>query len=110
MTTKFKFPPKTFRDVTKQKPDVLKVINANAPKDAITKIYECKDTAIIHSKDSNSNYASISHAKGYDFIKEWEIKYCIDHILIEDYENVRMKVSSNGVIHLFTNRKTAIVN
>jgi len=80
MTIKYKFTPKTFQEVTKQKTNVLKVVTTDMTDDVITKICECKDTAIIHSKSSNSNHASISNAKGFDFIQEWEIKYAIDHI------------------------------
>ncbi|MGE7951958.1 DUF1827 family protein [Lysinibacillus xylanilyticus] len=110
MTVKYKFVPRTFQDVTKQRPDVLKVVTADISDDVITKIYECKETAIIHSKNSNSNHASISNAKGYDFIQEWEIKYAIDHILNADYTNVSMLVSSNGVIHLYSNKETVLLN
>lgn len=110
MTTKLKFTPRTFRDVTKQKPDVLKIVTADMPKDVITKIYECKETAIIHSQNSTSNHASISNAKGYDSIQDWEIKYAIDRILNEDYTNVSMLVSSNGVIHLYANKKNMLLS
>lgn len=104
MTTKFKFIPRTFRDVTKQKPDVLKVVNANAPNDVITKIFERKDTVIIHSKNSSSNHASISNAKGHGFIQEWEIRYTIEHILRVELENVSILVSDNGVVHIYANK------
>ncbi|KOP78674.1 hypothetical protein AMS59_12735 [Lysinibacillus sp. FJAT-14745] len=110
MTIQYKFTPRPFRDVTKQKPDVLKVVTADMSDDVITKIYECKETVIIHSKNSNSNHASISNAKGYDSIQQWEIKYAIDHILNEDYSNVSMLVSSNGVIHLYANKETVLLN
>jgi len=100
MSVKYKFKPKTF-SVTKQKPDVLKIVTADLTDDVITKIYECKDTAIIHSKSSNSNHASISNAKGYDFIQDWEIKYAINHILNTDYTSVNIMVGSTGVIHLY---------
>lgn len=109
MTVKYKFTPRTFRDVTKQKPDVIKVVTADMS-DVITKIYECKETAIIHSKNSSLNHASISNAKGYDFIQAWEIKYAIDHILNVDYTDVSMLVTNNGVIHLYANKETALVN
>lgn len=110
MMVHYNFTPRTFKDVTKQKPDVIKIVTTDLPGDVITKIYECKETAIIHSKNSNSNHASISNAKGYDFIQEWEIKYAIDHILKADYTNVSMLVSSNGVIHLYANNKTSLLN
>ncbi|MFF2179448.1 hypothetical protein ACFVT8_23795 [Lysinibacillus sp. NPDC058147] len=110
MTVKYKFKSKTFKEVTKQKTDVLKIVTADLADDVITKIYECKDTVIIHSKNSNSNHASISNAKGYDFIQEWEIRYAIDYILNADYTSVSMRVSSTGVIHLYANKDNILLN
>ncbi|MGN4124843.1 hypothetical protein ACMGD3_07480 [Lysinibacillus sphaericus] len=111
MTVKYQFSNhQKFRDVTKQKPDVIKVVTADMSDDIITRIYECKETAIIHSKNSSSNHASISNAKGYDSIQEWEIKYAINHILNVDYTNVSMLVSSNGVIHLYADKDNAFLN
>lgn len=110
MAVKYKFPTRKFLDVTQEKPDLLKMVTANIPSDAVTRIYESKDTSIIHSKSSSSNHASISNAKGYEYIEEWEFKYVVDHILNEDYTNVSMLVSSNGVIHLYANKGTTLVN
>ena len=111
MTVKYQFSnQQAFRDVTKRRPDVIKVVTADISDDVITKIYECKETAIIHSKNSSSNHASISNAKGYDFIQEWEIKYAINRILKEEYENVTMLVSGNGVIHLYAKEGSALLN
>lgn len=109
MTVKYQFSnQQKFRDVTKQKPDVIKVVTADLSDDVITRIYECKETAIIHSKNSTSNHASISNA--YDFIQEWEITYAINRILKEEYENVTMFVGGNGVIHLYAKEGSALLN
>lgn len=105
-----KFQARTFKDVTKQKPDVLKVMTPNMPNDVTIKIYECKDTIIIHSKNDKTNHASISHAKGYDHIQDWEIVYAIKHILKETNEIVRVFVKGNGIIHIFTKESVVLLN
>lgn len=87
-----------FRDITAERPDVVETVANSTKNDAIVRIYECKETAIIHSKSPEINHASLSNAKGQ--IDEWEIVYAIEHILKESNENIIMLVGNNGVIHL----------
>lgn len=110
MMAQYNFAPRTFKDVTKQKPDILKVMTPNMPKDVTIKIYEWKDTIIIHSKNDKTNHASISNAKGYDHIQDWEIVHAIKHILKETNENVRVFVKGNGIIHLLVKGSNVLIN
>lgn len=104
MTIKFINPftnQRNFRDITSERQDVVKIASSDLPDDAVTKVYECKETRIIHSKTANSNHASISNSKGFGYVQEWELRYVVEHILKEDYEKVCMLVGGNGVIHLY---------
>ncbi|WP_332647031.1 DUF1827 family protein [Lysinibacillus sp. 54212] len=101
---------RTFRDITKLRPDVVQAVLSTSPSDEIIKIYECGESRIIHSKNDKTNRASISNSKGCDFIQEWEITYMLDHILKESNENVVMYVSPNGVIYLQTKEANSLVN
>ncbi|MFJ7665619.1 hypothetical protein ACIQXI_00840 [Lysinibacillus sp. NPDC097195] len=105
-----KYLTKTFKDVTKKKTDALQVMTRNMPNDVIIKIYECKDTIIIHSKNDTTNHASLSHAKGYEHIQDWEIVYAIKHILKETNENVRVFVKGNGIIHICVKGSNVLIN
>ena len=105
-----KYLTKTFKDVTKKKTDVLQVMTSSMPDDVIIKIYECKDTIIIHSKSDKTNHASLSHAKGFEHIQDWEIVYAIKHILKETNQNVRVFVKGNGIIHLLVKGSNILIN
>lgn len=101
---------RSFRDITKKRPDIVQIVKVSQPNDVVTKIYECKDTIIIYSKSSKSNHASISHAKGYVFVQEWEIAYAINRILKVKNEDVIMHVGGNGVIHLRVKEESLLKN
>lgn len=90
----------TFLDITKERPDVVKIVSETLPHDIITKVYECNESRIIHTKNYKTNHASISNSKGYEYIQEWEIAYVIEHILEVDIEDVIMYVSRNSFIHI----------
>lgn len=94
---------RTFRDITSKRPDVVETVANSAKNDATIKIYECKETAIIHSKSLEIDHASISNKKGK--VQEWEIVYAIENILKESKENIIMLVGRNGVIHLNVKEK-----
>ncbi|MFJ8091110.1 hypothetical protein ACIQ7N_23445 [Lysinibacillus sp. NPDC095746] len=61
----------TFRNTTKERLDIVKIVASSEPKDVIVTVYERKDTLVIHSKSDKKNYASISKGKGQ--IKDWEL-------------------------------------
>ena len=89
-----------FRDVTKERPEAVQAVLSTSSPDVIVKIYECGESIIIHSTNSNTNCASISNSKGYSYVQEWEIDYMIKHILKKSKEDVVMYFSQNGVIYL----------
>ncbi|MET4562155.1 hypothetical protein ABIA69_003341 [Lysinibacillus parviboronicapiens] len=96
MATIFKFSNKTFRDITKERVDVVKI--ASGFMGGTVKVYERKGTVIIHSENKQSSHASISNENGQ--VKEWEIKYAIEHILKRDLTDVNIRVSETGVVHI----------
>lgn len=95
---------RTFKDVTKDRRDIVKIVSKTSPKDTITKIYECNGSVIIHSKNTQKNHASISNRKGYGYVQEWEISYMIERILKVRNKDVVMHVGQTGVIHLVTKK------
>ncbi|MEG0259187.1 MAG: hypothetical protein RR651_04880 [Lysinibacillus sp.] len=92
----------TFRDVTKENPETVKAVLSTSPADVIVKVYECEESIIIHSKNHNTNCASISNSKGYGYVQKWEIVYMLEHIIMASSDDVVMNVSPNGVIYLRT--------
>lgn len=98
MAIKSKFFDRTFRDTTKEREDIVKVVSSGETKDTVVTIYERKNTLVIHSKSDTVNHASISKAKGH--IKEWEIAYIIDNIIKEDKDDVELYTKGAGVLHL----------
>jgi hypothetical protein len=92
----YNFPTKTFRDITKERVDVVTI--ASGFMGGAVKVYECKGTVIIHSENKKSSHASISNERGQ--VKEWEIRYAIEHILKRGLTEVNIKVSNIGVIHI----------
>lgn len=91
---------KTFRDITKERSDIVKVVSENSPPDVTTKVYECHESKVIHTKSYNTNHASISNSKGYGYVQMWEIAYVIERILGVEKKDVNMYVSENSVIHI----------
>lgn len=113
MKIKFKNPfssQRTFRDITKESPEVVKAVLATSPSDVIVKVYGCGDSKIIHSKNDKSNCASISNSKGYGYVQEWEISYMLEHILKKSNDDVVMYVSPNGVIYLRAKEDIVLAN
>lgn len=102
MAIKSKFFDRTFRDTTLKRNDIVQIVTSSGPENVIVKVYERKDTLIIHSKSDQSSHASISKGNGH--IKEWEIAYVVQNILKEDNENVYMYIGRKGVIHIRTKR------
>ncbi|GAB0167430.1 DUF1827 family protein [Lysinibacillus sp. CTST325] len=103
MPIKFKNPfskQRIFRDVTKERPDAVRAVLSTSPADVLIKIYECGESIIIHSKNDNTNCASISNSRGYGYVQEWEIVYMLEHIIKKSNDEVVMNVSPNGVIYL----------
>lgn len=98
MVVKSGFLNKTFRNTTKERPDIVKIVASSEPKDVIVTVYERKDTLVIHSKSDKKNHASISKGKGQ--IKNWEIAYIIEHILKMDQDDVFIYTKGTKVIHL----------
>ena len=101
---------RTFRDITKERLNVVKLMCENAPSNTVMKIYECRDSIIIHSKTDITNHASISNIKGYRYIEEWEITYVLDHILKLENKDVIMQVSTNNVIHFYPKDEATLLN
>lgn len=99
-----------FRDITNKKKDVVNLMKSNLLDESVIKIYECKNTIIIHSKNDGKNHASISHRDGCSYIQEWEIEYAMDRILKERRENVIMLVGKGNVIHLYAKENTTVYN
>lgn len=89
---------KTFRNTTKERPDIVKVVASSEEKDVIVTVYERKDTLVIHSKNDTTNHASISKGKGQ--IRNWEIAYIIEHILKMDQDDVFIYSKGTNVIHM----------
>lgn len=113
MVVKFKNPfskQRIFRDVTKERPEAVQAVLSTSPPDVIVKIYECGESIIIHSKNGNTNCASISNSKGYSYVQEWEIDYMIEHILKKSKEDVVMYFSQNGVIYVRVKEGSALIN
>ena len=106
MVVKFKgfVSRRIFKDVTKGRRDIVKLMANTAPKDSIIKVYECNGSVIIHSKNTEKNHASISNRKGYGHVEEWEISYMIEKILKVRNKDVVMHVGQTGVIHLVVKR------
>ena len=100
MVVKSGFLNRTFHDTTKERQDIVKIVASSEPKDVIVKIYERKNTLVIHSKNNEMNHASISKSKGH--IKDWEIAYIIEHILKMVQDDVFMYTRGTGVIHIRT--------
>ncbi|MFJ7663769.1 hypothetical protein ACIQXW_15460 [Lysinibacillus sp. NPDC097162] len=98
MAVVYNFSNKTFRDITKERIDVAKV--ALGFMGSAVKVYERKGTVIIHSENKSSSHASVSNERGQ--VKEWEIRYAIDHILKRDLIDVNIRVSETGVVHIRT--------
>ncbi|SPT98455.1 Uncharacterised protein [Lysinibacillus capsici] len=98
MAIKSKFFDRTFRNTTKEREDIIKIVSRGETEGTVVTIYERKNTLVIHSKSDSVNHASISKAKGH--IKEWEIDYIIDNIIKEDKENVVMYSKGTKVIHI----------
>lgn len=103
MAVVYNFSNKTFRDITKERVDVVSI--ASGFMGGSVKVYERKGTVIIHSENQKSSHASISNEKGK--VKEWEIRYAIEHILKRDITDVNIRVSETGVVHI---RNKAKVN
>lgn len=106
MVVKSGFLNRTFRDTTKERPDVVKIVASSEPKETIITVYERKDTLVIHSKSDKKNHASISKGKGH--IKDWEIAYIIERILKRDKDDVFMYTRGTGVIHIRTKENCLI--
>ena len=92
----YNFPTKAFRDITKERVDVVTI--ASCFMGGVVKVYECEGTVIIHSENKKSSHASISNDLGQ--VKEWEIRYAIEHILKRGITEVNIKVSNTGVVHI----------
>lgn len=111
MSVKFKnmfSKQRTFRDITKESPQVVKAVLSVALSDVTVKVYGCGDSKIIHSKSDSTNCASISNSKGYGYVQEWEIVYMLEHILKKSNDEVVMFVSKNGVIYLHEKEASTI--
>lgn len=96
MAVVYNFSNKTFRDITKERVDVVKI--ASGFMGGAVKVYERKGTVIIHSENKRSSHASISNENGK--VKEWEIRYAIEHILKRGLTEVNIRVSETGVVHI----------
>ncbi|MGE7021968.1 DUF1827 family protein [Solibacillus cecembensis] len=113
MTVKFKNPfsrQRTFRDITKESPEAVKATMCTLPADAKVNVYKCKESIIIHSKNRNTECASISNSKGYGYVQEWELVYMLENILKKSNDDVVMCVSPNGTIYLHVKDGVALVN
>lgn len=93
---------RTFRDITKERPELVEILSSTEPNGTISKIYQCNESIIIHSKSDKTNHASISNSKGYGYVQEWEFVYVIERILKVENKDVIMHVGRNSVIHLRT--------
>ncbi|MFJ7950324.1 DUF1827 family protein [Lysinibacillus sp. NPDC096418] len=113
MSVKFKNPfskQQIFRDITKESHDVVKATMSTLPADTIVKVYGCGESIIIHSKNRNTECASISNSKGYGYVQEWELVYMLENILKKSNNDVVMRVSPNGIIYLYVKDGVALVN
>lgn len=99
-----------FRDITKERPELVDILSSTEPKGANSKVYQCNESIIIHSKSDETNHASISNSKGYGYVQEWEIVYVIERILKAEKKNVTMYVSRSGVIHLTSKEEVTLLN
>ncbi|UPW82301.1 hypothetical protein [Lysinibacillus sp. Ag94] len=100
MAVKSGFLNKTFRNTTKERPDIVKVVASSEPKDIVVTVYERKNTLVIHSKNDSTNHASISKSKGD--VENWELAYIVEHILKVVQDDVFMYTRGTGVIHIRT--------
>lgn len=100
----------TFRDITKNRQDIVKIASGQSTEDVITRVHQCNETIIIHSKNDETNHVSISNSKGYGYVQEWEIIYAIDRILKVENKDVIMYVGKTGVIHLRTQDGSTVIN
>ncbi|WGT39398.1 hypothetical protein QH639_00790 [Lysinibacillus sp. 1 U-2021] len=96
MAIVYNFSNKTFRDITKERVDVVKI--ASGFMGGAVKVYERNGTVIIHSENKKSSHASVSNEDGQ--VSEWEIRYAIEHILKRGLTEVNIKVSDTGVVHI----------
>lgn len=102
----YPFSEKTFRDITNERVDVVKI--ATGFMGSTVRVYECKGTVIIHSENKESSHASISNENGQ--VKEWEIRYAIEHILKRNVTTVNIRVSETGVIHIRNKEDSSHIN
>lgn len=106
MVVKSGFLNRTFRDTTKERPDIVKIVASSESKETIVTVYERKDTLVIHSKNDKKNHASISKSKGD--VENWELAYIVEQILKVVQDDVFMYTRGTGVIHIRTKEEVLI--
>ncbi|WP_155592188.1 hypothetical protein [Lysinibacillus cavernae] len=102
----YQFSNKTFREITNERINVMKI--ATGFMGGIVKVYEREGTVIIHSENKKSSHASISTKNGQ--VKEWEMRYAIEHILKRNVTDVSIRVSDTGVVHIRNKEITSLPN
>lgn len=98
---------KSFREVTKDRNDVVEAASTLI-KDAVIKVYECKDTCIIFSQSNESRHTSISN--GSRPVQEWEIGYAIVRILKVKTKEVDIYITENDVVHIHYEKCNTLVS
>ncbi|MCO4849709.1 hypothetical protein [Bacillus vallismortis] len=91
-----------FKDITKQKPDVVALMKTSLIpyEEGDIKIYKISgtDTMVIHHSYISGQYGSLSNTERP--VKESEIKRFITTKMKTRTQKVTISISSNGVVHI----------
>lgn len=89
-----------FKNITEESPKITSLLMSNLYDNKGVEVYEHKDTTVIFTFNEGKKHASISNPNRK--IKKAEIEYAIQKIMKTKINNVKLYLSTTGVIHINT--------